>query len=162
MNVIQQKAIEETNRYYDIARKLYPQFKLNDPLIDFRLRGMTAGKAWLTKNKIQYQPVLLGDNAQDFLARTVPHEVAHIVAWEVFGDNGHGNGWKAVMRAFGVTDVTRCHSYDVSKVANQQKRIPYRCNCKVHQLSGIRASRLEKGITLYRCGLCGSTLEKVK
>ncbi len=162
MNVIQQKAIEETKRYYDIARKLYPQFKLNDPLIDFKLRGMSAGKAWLTKNKIQYQPVLLADNAQDFLANTVPHEVAHIVAYEVFRDADHGNGWKAVMRALGVHNITRCHSYDTSSVAVKQKRIPYQCDCKVHQLSGIRASRIEKGIGIYRCTLCGTTLTKVK
>jgi SprT protein len=151
-----QSIIEETKKYYALARTLYPkQFTNPDPIIDFKLRGVAAGKAWLTKNKIQYQPKIASQNLDDFLKSTVPHEVAHIVAWVVYGDNSHGEYWQHVMKRFGVTNITRCHSYDVTNVV---KLFPHSCACKTHQLSKIRHNKILKGHT-YFCTLCKQKLK---
>lgn len=156
MNVIQQKAIEETKRYYNIARKLYPQFNLGNPEINFRLRGASAGRAYMTLNKIQYQPKLLEQNSEDFIARTVPHEVAHVVAYHVYEDAGHGEGWKHVMKQFKVQDVSRYHTYDVSNI---RKTFPHSCSCKVHQLTAHRHNKIMKGAASYVCRLCRTRIE---
>ena len=56
--------------------------------IRFDLRGRGAGQVrrqavgvWL----VRYNPALLGRHGEEFLARTVPHEVAHIMAFRRHG-----------------------------------------------------------------------------
>ncbi|MBO77924.1 MAG: hypothetical protein CME17_10870 [Gemmatimonadetes bacterium] len=63
----------------------------------------------------------LNHHGQDFIDRTVPHELAHIVDQIVNGMAYtrtmrrvlHGPSWRAIMRDMGC-DPKRCHSYDQS------------------------------------------------
>jgi SprT protein len=69
-------------------------------------------------------------NKEDFFKRTIPHEVAHLVAFRVFGSRGHCKDWKFTMTRFGC-DSSRCHSYNVSNVKRSKtvKRFLYECAC---------------------------------
>lgn len=76
-------------------------------------------------------------NTESFFIDTIPHEVAHVIAWEQFKGKGHGKEWKQVMTDFGLVP-TRCHNYDVTNVVKPSSviRYHYRCACpqKVHYL----------------------------
>lgn len=119
-------------KYFELAKKIWP-FQLRDwkkPTLSFDLRGTTAGTANLRNNHIRINPVLFDQNKQDYFSDTIPHEVAHLVAFIVFGDTGHGKDWKFTMTRFGC-DPSRCHSYDVSsvKISKTITRFLYNCGC---------------------------------
>lgn len=91
------------------------------PRIEWVVCGTTAGKAWLGQWRIQLNEQLCKENIEDFMQDTIPHEVAHLIAYKVFGDDGHGDGWKSVMRALGL-NPSRCHNYDTSHVEGKRSR----------------------------------------
>ncbi|MFZ4599981.1 MAG: SprT-like domain-containing protein [Terrimicrobiaceae bacterium] len=91
------------------------------PHIEWTVIGTTAGRAWLNQWRIQLNEQLCKENVEDFISQTIPHEVAHLVAYKVYGDDGHGNGWKSVMRALDL-DPTRCHDYDTARVEGKRGR----------------------------------------
>ena len=134
--------------------------------IRFDLRGRGAGQVrrqaggiWL----VRYNPALLERHGEDFLARTVPHEVAHILAFRLhgLGIQPHGPEWRAMMRLFGVPPE-RCHDFDVSGLQTRTlNRYPYQCGCRSHLLTSIRHHRILRG-QRYLCGTCGQALEQAR
>jgi len=133
-----------------------------DPVIRFDLRGRAAGQArfgtrgpWV----IRYNPVLLRANAEDFLISTVPHEVAHLVAFARYGSGirPHGPEWRSIMHHFGAEPL-RCHRYDVSQLGGRSLReFAYHCDCREHRLSSIRHNRVRTG-QVYLCRRCATPL----
>jgi len=130
--------------------------------IRFDLRGQSAGMVRFQKGKrpvVRYNMQLFSENHETFIARTVPHEVAHIVARTLFGAGirPHGEEWRAVMAFFG-SKATRCHEFDVSRsVSRRMHRFRYRCDCREHQLTSIRHNRVLAGQT-YQCQVCRTVL----
>ncbi len=127
--------------------------------ISFNLTGRTAGMVRYTRNRtieIRYNGQLLRENREDFILRTVPHEVAHVVTKVAFGAGcrPHGDEWRQVMAFFGA-DSSRCHSYDTSRASTRQlQRHSYMCGCRQHQLTSIRHNRIGRGQG-YNCRQCG-------
>lgn len=71
-------------------------------ILNNRLRT-TAARAWLEEGKVDLCTRLLRRYPDEFFTQTLPHELAHIVAYRVFGYTGaHGVPWKKVMRALGL------------------------------------------------------------
>lgn len=64
----------------------------------------TAGRAWVEAeyNKIDLSAKLFPHHQLAFVREIIPHEAAHIVAYRLFGDAGHGSAWKSVMRKYGL------------------------------------------------------------
>jgi SprT protein len=139
--------------------------KLAEPSIRFDLRGKTAGQVRSTDGRvctIRYNAHLLERHPKEFLARTVPHETAHVVAFRLFGSRvpPHGREWQAIMSLFGAPPE-RCHSYDVEGLQTRQlRRYEYRCACRVHRLTSIRHNRVGSW-QVYLCRQCGRPLERV-
>lgn len=135
---------------------------LPDPLIRFDLRGKAAGMVLFHDNRqtvIRYNRSMLVDNGEAFIQRTVPHEVAHLVARQLHGAaiRPHGREWQAVMHFFGA-DSSRCHNFSVREQERRRMRhFDYRCDCQAHRLSAIRHHRHQAGVS-YRCRRCGSAL----
>lgn len=133
-----------------------------DPQIRFDLRGRAAGQARFGVGLpavLRYNPVLLAANADDFLATTVPHEVAHLLAYCRHGTRirPHGREWRALMEGFGVAPE-RCHSYDLSALPGRALRqFDYHCACRGHRLTSIRHHRVLAGQT-YLCRHCATAL----
>ena len=131
--------------------------------IRFDLRGTAAGQARMRDGSfalIRYNAALLGLHPEVFVAETVPHEVAHVVAFTKHGAciRPHGAEWQAVMRHFGV-EPSRCHRYDVSKLRTRSlQRFLYRCGCGTHQISSIRHNRICRQGTVYLCRRCRQPL----
>lgn len=94
-------------------RKVYPQLNgIPRPIIKYNKRlKTTAGRAFYESNPvyIDLSVDLLWEHTQEMISQVIPHELAHIVAWIVFKDNGHGTGWKSVMSTLDIP-ADRCHS----------------------------------------------------
>ena len=134
------------------------------PIIRFDLIGKSAGQVRIRGRggfEIRYNRLLLERNPRDFLAQTVPHEVAHLVAFSRFGPRvpPHGQEWRSIMEALGARPE-RCHSYEVEGLQKRRlRRYNYRCACRTHPLTSIRHNRVLAG-QVYLCKLCGQALQR--
>jgi SprT protein len=130
--------------------------------IRFDQRGRAAGQARFglrTPWVIRYNPILLAENPREFIAETVPHEVAHVAAFARYSDHirPHGREWQAIMRHLGA-EPRRCHDYDVTATSHRKvRRFDYHCDCRDHQLTSIRHNRVLAGQT-YICRSCAQPL----
>jgi len=124
------------------------------PTVTYDQRGRIAGKAVYSEEKIKLNPVLLGENEESFLQETVPHELAHLIAVQIYGPVGHGHGrfWKKVMMEMGVTP-RRTHSYDCSSVSKPRQWFIYKCACGTKNFSKRRHNNVLRG-SMYTCSLC--------
>jgi SprT protein len=151
-----------------LIRRAEHHYGISIPNVEIRfdLVGTAAGMVLFPSGKspvIRYNPILLQHNQQDFLAQTLPHEVAHLIARKLHGESirPHGNEWKAVMQFFGA-DSLRCHNYATENVpVRKMRRFPYTCGCQQHQLTTIRHNRIQKGQT-YPCRQCGEPLRSAE
>jgi SprT protein len=120
---LQRECIAQVKHYVDLAnRKL--KLSLLYPVIEFSLKGTTAGRAWWPANKIQFSPTLLRENPDTFLQQTVGHEVGHLAAHLRHRNeriDPHGDEWRNVMWTMGLP-ATRCHNYDTSNVPTRAGR----------------------------------------
>jgi len=153
-----QQILDKINACYDTCDAHYNR-TFKRPTTRFDLTGTTAGTADPRAHVLRFQPVLAAGHWDDFLNNTVPHEVAHLVDYDVnnkleaqmqarmaavqnhalFGNWGrrarrpkrdiHGDSWRAVMRVLGINWAARCHQYDVANVARRKARHEYRCTC---------------------------------
>ena len=92
---------------------------------------------------------------------TVIHEVCHMVEHMQRNVLSHSKYWKNLMRKCG-EEPSRESNIEASDLTRRNKRYTVYCACDTHQISGIRYSRLKKGLAKYRCGCCNQhvTLEK--
>lgn len=116
---LKKECIERVRFYIDKANNKLG-LSLPMPRVIFSITGTTAGKAWIGRNTIEFNPILLRDNIEEFLGRTPGHEVGHHAAHAKFGHDikPHGYEWGKVMWALGLPAV-RCHNYDTTNVARR-------------------------------------------
>jgi len=132
----------------------------------FDLRGLSAGQTRLGARdnlEIRYNLEIARLQPDAFVRETVPHEVAHVVTWLLHGRRArpHGAEWQAVMHHLGIASPRRCHDFDMPPV-RRQRRWPYRCACRVHQLSTTRHRRVQTQGIRYHCSACGTALESLE
>ncbi|MEL3927301.1 SprT family zinc-dependent metalloprotease [Aeromonas enteropelogenes] len=137
------------------------------PRIHCNMRGRAAGSARLQTWELRFNPALYQANQQAFLAEVVPHEVAHLLVYALWGEGRgkarvlpHGRQWQSVMReVFGLEPRTT-HSFDLAVLA--QPTVPYRCQCQLHQLSIRRHNKVMRGEARYHCRRCHTALERAQ
>ena len=96
------------------------------PVIQYNKKGKTAGTANYSTWVLNFNPILLTENVEAFLKRTVVHEIAHLITRTIYpGSSAHGQEWKSVMVFLGA-EPSRCHSYDISN-ASTRKQFDYIC-----------------------------------
>ena len=130
------------------------------PEISFQLRGQKAGVAHICENRLRFNPVLYKENSEHFLLHTVAHEVAHLISYQVYGNNirAHGREWQAVMHNVYQLPAQRCHNYAVKR--KPRTHYLYRCQCAGREpfaLSAQRHTRVNKWLH-YLCKDCRSKL----
>lgn len=129
------------------------------PVVSFKLRGQKAGVAHLHENLLRFNPQLYRENSEDFLRQTVPHEVAHLIAHQLFGGaiQPHGEEWQLIMRGVYELPPNRCHTYAVQR--RSVTRYIYRCPCPDSDFpfSAQRHGMVGKG-RRYLCRRCRQTL----
>ncbi len=134
--------IDRIKECFEVAEKHFDQ-TFDIPDIRFDKRGRTAGTADYIKWELNFNMVLLNENVDAFLYRTVAHEVAHLVDHVVYNSHAtrfdkrgrrkkrqpHGTNWKSIMAVLGV-ESSRCHTYDTtnSRVARKKSEtFDYHC-----------------------------------
>jgi len=126
---------------YELAKSVWghklENYKL--PTVRYAKKGTTAGTANIRGNVINLNLVLLMENGQVFIDRTVTHELAHLIDGYLHPENymrirgrkssPHGPDWKRVMRLLGA-EPSRCHSYDTTNAKVQKSpRAKYVWKC---------------------------------
>lgn len=134
--------------------------------IAFDLVGAAAGRmvAYFNSNTylIRYNRLMLEAHPAHVLQKTVPHEVAHLVAFQLYGPKiaPHGKEWRSVMSdVFGVVPEPK-HSLDTSRVTNN--RFVYGCSCpdEIH-VTKRRHNKIVRG-TPYKCVICQTRIHFVR
>lgn len=147
-----------------IEKKYNVKFK--KPTVHYDVRGTTAGKAWYKKWVVGFNAVLLKENVDAFIARTVPHEIAHLATELIYPHahirvgrqkrSPHGAEWASIMTALGAA-TSRCHSYDTENArVKRTVSYSYKCPCCGHtfSLGPKRHAKQQNGGTYYHpaCG----------
>ncbi|EOG1042950.1 SprT-like domain-containing protein [Pseudomonas aeruginosa] len=138
-------------------RHFSKSFALDDVLFD--LGGKAAGQLVYDKMRASYKirinRGLLQKDPNHVINQTIPHELAHLVAFQVYGAKiaPHGREWQSVMRdVFGLRP-DRCHSIDTSSVS--PKPFVYTCTCpKLFRLSKRMHTKLATKRRTYKCKHC--------
>lgn len=101
------------------AEKILPGFR--KPGLTFDMYGQAAGQARYGENRIRLSPIYCQARKEDMLRQTLPHEIAHILAFQKYRETGHGHSWSAMFGALTWDAPTRCHSYE--PVAQAKRKI---------------------------------------
>lgn len=139
--------------------------KIPVPDIKWDLTGTAAGQAVSIRVCGNWQASYIRLNRgiclaqrEEFMKRTVGHEVAHIVAQSIYRNiRPHGREWQRVMHIFGL-EASRCHSYDTSKAKKRGGSYPYKCACTTYQLTITRHRRVVNKESFYTCRKCNTRL----
>lgn len=129
-----------------------------------------AGTAFYADSTVYYNPWYLKNEPEMFLARTVPHEIAHLVVRKLQENNHagwridpHGPLFRKVMTAFGVKPQhrTELHEYNPLVLPQYQKCSLYKCEkCDhTHVLRQHQHQRLQASPDRYRCTKCSGKLK---
>ena len=158
---LRRAAEHAVERYFALAEERFGRvFKRVEVFFD--LRGRTAGQAWFPADGppfLRFNLELLKGNQEDFLIRTVGHEVAHVVDRVIVGRariRPHGPSWRAVMAAFGLP-ANRCHQYQTTPARQPRRTFPFRCECRQWQFTIVRKRRHARGV-VYSCPKCQKAL----
>ena len=114
---VAQRTVAKTIRRLN---KLYPQFTRDriDVKINNRLKT-TAGRCFIEMGYIDLCPSLMRENLDEFIKVTIPHEVAHQAAWDLFEEPAHGKPWKLIMLAL---DLEPTPWHHMTTAAQRAKR----------------------------------------
>lgn len=133
--------------------------------IIFKRNGTTAGYSCYGRKELMFQLDLAEHNEEDFITETVPHEVAHYVDDQIYGNkyvNGrrqsHGPRWKYIMRYVFGLNPDRCHNYDTSvTITKKQAKHEYTCACRSHFVTTTKHNKMLRG-QVRRCIYCKTNL----
>ena len=106
---------------------------------------------------IKFNRTLLLENSDEFIRQVVPHELAHLIVYQVFGRvKPHGQEWQAMMTQLFNLPADTCHQFDVESV--QGKMFAYQCECLTHYLTIRRHNRIQRDKIAYLCRKCQGKL----
>lgn len=135
----------------------YFKRKFTIPEVNYELRGIKAGVAYLQKNEIKFNRTLLQENTDEFIRQVVPHELAHLIVYQMFGRvKPHGKEWQLVMNEIFKLPADTFHQFDIKNV--QGKTFEYRCACQTHFLTIRRHNKIMKENIEYLCKKCKGKL----
>jgi predicted SprT family Zn-dependent metalloprotease len=95
--------------WWTILKRLYPAVGTKPQTeISNRLKT-TAGYMYYEQRVMKLSFELFSEYTDEMTVETIPHELAHQVAWDIYREGKHGVPWKNVMRSIG-KEPTRCHT----------------------------------------------------
>ncbi|AQS38045.1 hypothetical protein Sps_02897 [Shewanella psychrophila] len=153
-----QQIAEQVSECYRQA-EVYLNRAFSLPEINFKLRGKSAGTAHLQLNLLRFNSTLLAENHQAFIDQVVPHEICHLLAYQLYGRvKPHGKEWQALMIEIYQLEPATTHTLNIGSVAG--KTFDYLCDCGNVSLSIRRHNKVVRGDTQYRCRRCKQELKR--
>ena len=159
-----QTEVTDKTRYFVHQAELLYCRSFDEIPVKFDLSGRTAGMYVVRNNTrlIRYNPWLFEKYFLENLNDTVPHEVAHYVVEQMYGQGNvkpHGQEWKQLMREFGVEPRRTCN-FDMSGIPTRaHRRFKYQCDCRTHSVSTRMHNTINRKQKTYLCRQCGTKLE---
>jgi SprT protein len=124
-------------------------------------RGI-AGTASYATSTLTFDPFYIEQNPKAYMARTVPHEVAHLLTRMLYPEakQHHGPEWRAIMKRLGA-EATTYHSYDTTNAPGRHARDHvYKCACRQFNLTKKMHNSIQNGNS-RRCLSCKGSLTYV-
>ena len=144
-----EQLIDDASRYFAV--------RLVCPSLSFRRSGSNAGTAHLCQNRINLNPIYALENEKAYLTDVIPHEVAHIVAHQLFGKvKPHGREWQAIMGEVFQRKPNTRHNLKTSETKDNS--VVYFCQCGDVKLTIRRHRKVQRGLQHYKCRKCGQVL----
>ncbi|MBU2977057.1 SprT family zinc-dependent metalloprotease [Alteromonas sp. C1M14] len=142
-------------RLYRVAQEYFNKsFPL--PAVSYRRSGRNAGTAFLQQNRINLHPILFVENRQGFFDDVIPHEISHLLTYQLFGRvKPHGREWQLIMQDVFHVPAKTTHSFDLTNV--QTNTMMYQCECGDVPLTLRRHNKVLRGAR-YLCRRCNNTL----
>lgn len=112
---------------YELACELY-QLKTPCPTVDFEAYGRIGGRAWMGLNIISINSKMMLMNSERILEELAPHEMAHIVAYKIYGVSDHSDTWQQIAVKLGASG-SRTHNYNFELARKTKKHIYYCLGC---------------------------------
>lgn len=154
----QDEVLAATERYTRMAEDIFSRSFDRIPVL-FDLRGRSAGMFKVVGRRcwIRYNPWIFAKYYDENLEGTVPHEVAHHIVHKVYRGRRvkpHGPEWQSLMARFDA-DAEVTFSLDLEGIPRRRQRThPYRCGCRLHEVSTTRHNRVLRGEGRYHCRSC--------
>lgn len=147
---------QRVNALFSLAESHFSQ-PLKTPAIGWRKSGKNAGTANLTTNKINFNPVFFTHNRQAYFDEVIPHEVCHIIVYQIYGRVApHGKQWQWIMRNLFEAPARTTHRFDLAPLG--LKEYVYRCECGEINLSVRRHNKVMRNKQQYLCRGCRGIL----
>ncbi len=106
--------------------KMYPLMLGKCPSVEISARlKTTAGFCYWEQRQTKYSFDLFCEYAETFRMVTIPHELAHQVAWDVYRvpqRRAHGTEWKSIMERLGL-EPTPWHDMVNTKYAASRAKV---------------------------------------
>lgn len=148
--------IAKGEEYFLLAERFFDR-SFKRPEYFFNQRGRAAGTAHLHRNWLKLNPILFKQNQNEFFKQVIPHEVAHLIAFQQYGKvRPHGREWQAVMQGIFKKPASTTHNLNVDDVVGRQ--FDYACECQTHKLTIRRHNKIQKGAR-YLCRRCKGILK---
>lgn len=149
---------EQVLHCYSLAEGYYLK-PFPRPEVLINLKGRSAGIAELQANRLRFNAILLRENTPEFLSSVIPHEVAHLLAWQLYGAKirPHGKEWQQIMQQVFNLVPSRTHNFDIQRAAKLDYFYTCACINKKHALTLRRHNKITRGQT-YICLTCKSNL----
>ena len=155
---LQQQMVQKVEADYQQA-EIHFKRAFTRPEILFTLRGKSAGTAHLQLNVLRFNNVLMTENSQIFLDEVVPHEISHLLCFQLFGRvRPHGIEWQRIMRRVFNLKPKTTHQLNTQSVQGAQ--FEYFCGCGSINLSIRRHNKVVRNETQYRCRKCHEILTR--
>jgi SprT protein len=139
------EAFEKAEKYYNK--------KFDRPRVVFTLKGMAAGRAYYSENKISLNLKIAKDNFDEFIKDTPQHEAAHLIVNKIYSSaTAHGREWKHVMENVLNIPAKRCHNYAV------KTPYKYKCGCRELYLTKRMHNNISQRGKHYKCNFCSQRL----
>ena len=127
-----------------------------------------GGLALMGRNTIRLNNHFLEKFKDEYINRTVVHEVVHLGVHQVYSvgqglrTDGHGAEWKRMMRSVGA-EPSRCHTFEADAgVGRQKAKFVYKCNlCRRDISVGPKVhNKLQLG-AIYHPHCCGRSAKLI-
>lgn len=149
--------ISEVKKTVDYAHQIFPII-MPMPAIELINRGTKGGSAHYHKHVVKFHEILAKENPNEF-HNTIKHEIAHLIAFRMYGEKGKGHGklFKSVFIKLG-GNGKRTHSYKTSHLKQKYtcRRYEYSCKCpgKFFWLSQQKHNQLVSNKKQWFCRKC--------